>query len=264
MTISIRQNSLRKPTSKKTKSAPRPGRAAVRGAAKERVRKRKKAVVSAPAIASVAVPVAAVRVVRHPDELSDKAIAALVAGGDQVAWRKLYDKWVVELTRYGSSQGWDRELVADLVQDTLIRAWSKSKSYDPKYPYRVWILTIFRRLAMTHYRRVKTHGKTVGEQPAKTGQAPWWAENQTDMSGTIDANDIRATLDPLIQTLKPEDQRLLREWSHGVCQATLAKELGTNPVTLRTQILRAKARLFKAFKEKYPELVKAGWASQVD
>lgn len=205
-----------------------------------------------------------VRQVKNPDELSDKALAALVANGDQKAWRIVYEKWCVELTRYGASMGWDRELVADLVQDTLIRAWTKRTAYNSKYPYRVWILTIFRRLAMTHYRRVKTHGKTVDQQPAKTGLDPWWAENQTDMSGVIDTNDIRSILEPLIKSLKPEDQRLLREWSLGVCQATLAKEMGTNPVTLRTQILRAKARLLKAFKEKYPELAKAGWASQLD
>jgi len=155
--------------------------------------------------------------------------------------------------------GWERELVDDLVQDTLVRAWNKRTSYNSQYPYRVWILTIFRRLAMTHYRRVKTHGKTVQDQPRMAAETPWWQEGHTSMSGEIVEQDIRNLLGPVMAELRPNDQRLLAAWSNDDCQADLAREMGINPVTLRTQILRAKARLTRAFTARYPNLVKDGW-----
>lgn len=197
--------------------------------------------------------------VHDASTLSDKALAIRVASDDLRAWNELYKKWQQELTRYGLAQGWERELVDDLVQDTLVRAWQKRTSYNSQYPYRVWILTIFRRLAMTHYRRVKTHDKTVEDQPTANLDTPWWQEGHTSMGKELGEQDVRSLLGPILAELRPEDRRLLEAWSHDECQADLARTLGVNPVTLRTQILRAKQRMSKAFAKRYPHLVTAGW-----
>lgn len=197
--------------------------------------------------------------VHDASTLGDKALAIRVAADDLRAWNELYKKWQQELTRYGLAQGWERELVDDLVQDTLVRAWQKRTSYNSQYPYRVWILTIFRRLAMTHYRRVKTHDKTVEEQPTANLDTPWWQEGHTSMGKELGEQDVRSLLGPILADLRPEDRRLLEAWSHDECQADLARTLGVNPVTLRTQILRAKQRMSKAFAKRYPHLVTAGW-----
>jgi RNA polymerase sigma-70 factor, ECF subfamily len=196
---------------------------------------------------------------RYNTDSTDKELARAVAEDDHQAWTILYHRWTAELTRYGLSGGWDSELVSDLTQDTLIRAWDKRAAYDPKFPYRVWILTIFRRLRASSYRRRKIHSKTVDEGSTTSNSEPWWAENTTDMSAEMEGMDIRAVLRPVLEKLRPADRALLTRWSEDRCQADLARRSGVKPVTLRTQVLRARARFRKVFTEMYPETAKNGW-----
>lgn len=186
---------------------------------------------------------------------ADKELALAVAGGDVRAWRILYERWSGELERYGRSCGWDSEFVGDLVQDTMIRAWDNRCSYDPKYPYRVWVLTIFRRLTASAYRRRKIHDRVTEGGSSDE----WWAEGVGSMAGALGESDIREVLEPVLAKLRPEDQRLLTLWSESRCQADLARKAGIKPVTLRTQVLRARTKLRKAFLDMYPETARLGW-----
>lgn len=193
-------------------------------------------------------------------DATDRAQALAAAAGDAEAWRALYQRWSRDLGRYGHSLGWDGELVQDLVQDTLFRAWEKRESYNPQYPYRVWILTIFRRIAVSQFRRSRTHARAVQQDPAVgTTSAPWWAEGSTDMAASLEQANIREALAPVLASLRPEDVQLLQAWAHDVQQGELAVRLAVNPVTLRTKILRAKKRLRAAFVARYPEMARSGW-----
>lgn len=80
---------------------------------------------------------------------ADRADVARVLAGDREAFAALVDR------HQGRVVGHLRRLVSaadadDLAQDAFVRAYEALDRYDPRYPFRGWLLVIASRLAINH------------------------------------------------------------------------------------------------------------------
>lgn len=87
------------------------------------------------------------------DERSDEAIASLVQMGDAESFGILIDRYQARLTRYGHRFFRDSDQVAELVQDSFIKAYTNIQSFDTNRRFSPWIYRIAHNECMNLLRR---------------------------------------------------------------------------------------------------------------
>jgi len=125
-------------------------------------------------------------------------------------------------------------LADDLVQETLLRAWSKSDKFQPGTSLRAWLFTILRNIYYSNYR------KRAREVQDSEGAYARRLTVSGDQESHLDLEDFRKALTKL-----PAEQRevltlvgasgLSYEEAAAICQV----EIGT----IKSRLSRARAKL---------------------
>jgi RNA polymerase sigma-70 factor (ECF subfamily) len=124
--------------------------------------------------------------------------------------------------------------VDDLVQDTLLKAWSHSSSFTMGSNLRAWLFTILRNTYFSSYRR---QGREVQD-------ADGLIEERLSVSGSqeaaVDLADFRNALMKI-----PEEQRevLIMVGASGLSYEETAAICGVAVGTIKSRVNRARARL---------------------
>ena len=89
------------------------------------------------------------------DSMTDSDLARAAQGGSREAFGQLTLAHYPAVHRFLISLLNNRSDAEDLTQDTFLRALDKISHFKPEKPFRPWIFTIARRLAITQWRRHK-------------------------------------------------------------------------------------------------------------
>jgi len=170
--------------------------------------------------------------------LSDEALVALVARGEDGALAALYDRF--GRTAYGLALRVlrDRELAEDAVQDAFMTVWRSADRFVPtRGKASTWILTFAHRRAVDVVRREQRRRTdpmpdtpVEGESPAPDEEA--WLRLQRER--------VQAALHKL-----PDQQREALELAYfgGFTQSELAERLGEPLGTIKSRMFSGLARL---------------------
>ncbi len=125
-------------------------------------------------------------------------------------------------------------LADDLVQDTLLRAWSNSDKFQPGTSLRAWLFKILRNGYYSHYRKrsreVQDTDGIYSERVAITG----------DQESHLDLVDFRKAL----ATLPPEQREVLTMiGAMGLSYEEAAKICGVAIGTIKSRVNRARVKL---------------------
>lgn len=122
----------------------------------------------------------------------------------------------------------------DLVQETMLKAWSKREQFKPGTNMRAWLFTILRNTYLSEIRKTKREvddadGSLVGGLVSKPAQ-----------DGHMAIQDFRAALNEL-----NEDQReaLILIGASGFSYEEAAEIIGVAPGTVKSRVSRARQRL---------------------
>lgn len=176
---------------------------------------------------------------RHHDHLSDEALVALVARGEEKALATLYDR--VGRIAYGLALRVlrDERLAEDAVQEGFLAAWRTAAAFRPeRAKASTWILTLVHRRAVDLVRREERRradplpedaGRTDPEPPAD--EAAWLR---------FERERVQAALRQL-----PDAQREAVELAYygGFSQSELAERLGVPLGTIKSRMFAGLARL---------------------
>lgn len=185
------------------------------------------------------------------EELEDRDLAIRAACGNEQAWEVLYARCYTYLHRFARSLGRGEDAADDLVQETLMRAWTERDRYDPEYPYRGWLRTILRRLSTSEYRRDQAFTNAVRKARGKGLDEDWYGDAPRDAFQGIEIVELRERLTPVLEDMRSDDRTLLLAWAAGAGGKDLAAELEIPPATARGRLMRAKKRLAAAYLEAY-------------
>lgn len=87
---------------------------------------------------------------------TDSYITQLLLSGDKRAIAYIYDKWAEPLFGVIYHICKDEAIAQDVLQDTFMKVWEKSETYDPKKSKLfTWIYQIARNKAIDAYRKTK-------------------------------------------------------------------------------------------------------------
>lgn len=122
----------------------------------------------------------------------------------------------------------------DLVQETLVRAWAKSDSYQDGTNLMAWLFTILRNEFYSQLRKRKREVEDIdGEVAARLTSVP-------DQLPNLDVKDFQAAL-----ALLPEDQReaIVLIGASGFSYEEAAEIMGCAIGTVKSRLSRARTRL---------------------
>jgi RNA polymerase sigma-70 factor (ECF subfamily) len=124
----------------------------------------------------------------------------------------------------------------DLVQETVMKAWSAHASFAPGTSIRAWLFTIMRNTYFSQYRKARREVQdSDGEAAARLVSAP--AQN-----GHLDLADFRIALEKL-----PDDQReaLILVGASGFSCEEAAEICGCAVGTIKSRVNRARQKLMQ-------------------
>ena len=171
--------------------------------------------------------------------LSDEALVALVARGDEDALAELYDR--VSRIAYGLALRVlrDERHAEDAVQEAFLQVWRSAASFRAeRAKASTWILTLVHRRAVDLVRREERRQaeplgdeETAGLAPEQTEEAAWLR---------FERERVQAALGQL-----PDVQREALELAYygGFSQSELAERLGVPLGTIKSRMFAGLARL---------------------
>lgn len=132
-----------------------------------------------------------------------------------------------------------RDRADDLVQETLIKAWSAADRFQPGSSLRAWLFTIMRNTFYSDYRKLRREVQdSDGVSAARLIVNP-------EQNGRLDLQDLKAALATL-----PADQReaILLVGAAGVSYDEAAEICGCAIGTIKSRVNRARQRLMVRLK----------------
>jgi RNA polymerase sigma-70 factor (ECF subfamily) len=181
----------------------------------------------------------------------DKALARKILGGDETAFRELFDRFFPRLYRFAVVRlDGDREVARDIVQQTFCKAIERLDTYRGEAALYTWFCQICRNTLIDHFRaRSKERQRVV------------LIEDHQDVRAILEALSAPATDEPEMESWRRDVRRLVQatldhlparygdvlEWKYvdGLTVKEIATRLGLGPKAAESLLTRARS----AFRE---------------
>lgn len=139
-------------------------------------------------------------------------------------------------------------LADDMVQDALVKAWSKIDSYQPGTNMRAWLFTILRNTYYSHHRKARREVADVdGEMAAALSQKP-------DHDGRLQMRDFNQAF----EQLKDEQREaLILVGAGGFSYEEAAQTCGVAIGTIKSRVNRARKQLVEMLQMSDDEVLEA-------
>lgn len=199
-------------------------------------------------------------------ELSDAELLRRAAGGDEDAFRVLFDRKHRGVYLLAYQILGDRGAAEDVAQEVFLSLWDHAGRYRPRYRVDTWLRRIATNKAIDRYRSERRHPDPVG-----AGDAGYGTDASLDITALLEAGgtfgdaslparwrEIQALWDRLAADL-PAQQRaafVLRE-IEGLPARDVARAMGCSTSAVRTHVALARQKLRAALGRSWPELIRA-------
>ncbi len=174
------------------------------------------------------------------DEALDRRLATEAARGSDAAFESLVRR------HQGFVRGFLRRLTQnpatadDLAQETFVKAWRGIAAWRGDAPFRTWIA----RVAYTAFLQA-----TRGARRALARDTAWAAEAET-LSDDAAGVDARLDMDRVMAVLTPEQRAVMALiYGEGLSQSEAADALGLPLGTVKSHVVRGRARALALFEE---------------
>jgi len=180
--------------------------------------------------------------------------------GEPRAFEEIVSHFGGSLYGYLARSGIERSQAEDLFQDTFMRVHMSARSYDSRYPFRVWFFTIAHNLVRSHFRKRKVRRIMTGWFRRSGGDAhadPQPLDPADDSPGPEVKTQARARVRWLAAEMQhlPAGPRnaLLLTHVEGFNQSEAAKILDVPLPTVKTWVRRGRLSLVAALEARDTE-----------
>jgi RNA polymerase sigma-70 factor (ECF subfamily) len=174
------------------------------------------------------------------DEPGDRELVRRMQRGDEAALEALYARYGGLIFTLALRIVGDPELAREVLQDTFLRSWNGSESYDPRRGQVPWWLMGIARNGAVDLLRSRSHQARLREQqrlsPAAPASEPTYRELDT-------LGLRRAVVEALHSLSAVQRQAIELAYYGGFTQAEIARELGEPLGTIKSRTRDAMERL---------------------
>lgn len=174
---------------------------------------------------------------------TDNSVMKQVQAGDTAQLALLFERYHVPLFQYLFHLSRNRPASEDLVQDVFFRVLKYADSYDPSFPFKVWLYRTARNAYFDSLRKKK--GETV------SSEFEHMASKEPLPDDIVARNQETLFLQEALEQL-PDDKReiLVLSRFHNLRYADIAQILKCETGTVKVRVFRA----LKELREKFYEL----------
>jgi len=169
----------------------------------------------------------------------DLVLLRRIAGSDRAAFHELFEAYYHRLLRFSTRLLNDRQLVEEVVNDTMLVVWRKAESFNARSRVSTWIFGIAYRLAMKALAARQRRARVVDDSDgaildvAVPGVAAQFEDNET-----------RELLEAALLRLSPEHRAvLILAYFKGYSCAEIAAIVQCPVNTVKTRLFKARGRL---------------------
>jgi RNA polymerase sigma-70 factor (ECF subfamily) len=182
----------------------------------------------------------------------DAELLRAVAGGDEAAFARVYDRYAPILLGLMLRILRSRPEAEDVLQEVFLQVWQQARSFDQARGRAfTWLATLARSRAIDRLRSVDSRDRAAlrsaeeGQQPAATAAALGWADEEAIRGERAEA--VRAALAEL-----PEEQRqvLVLAYLDGMSQSEIAAAKNQPLGTVKTRTRAGLKKLSEALRSR--------------
>ncbi len=176
-------------------------------------------------------------------ELSDSELMHQLAGGNDLALNVLMDRWAARVNSFLFKMTGQREVAADLAQETFVKLYNARKRYRSSGTFSTYLFTIAANLARNHARWRKRHPTVSLDAPvnddAFVRYEPQDSSHTPDQAASIAERykEVHQALLTLPHDLREAITLLVYE---GMGYAEIAILTGCSSKAVETRIYRAR------------------------
>jgi RNA polymerase sigma-70 factor (ECF subfamily) len=183
----------------------------------------------------------------------DFALVQRAIGGDQSAFKTLFDKYKQPLYFHILKLVKDREIIEDLLQEIFLKAFDNIASFNPDYAFSTWLYRITTNHSIDYLRKKKLKTFSIHD-PIRTKDGEMSIELEDEGRSTDDlivrkqrSQILREALDSLPDKYREIiKMRHVEELSYQEIADILDLPLGT----VKAHIFRARELLYKYLKDR--------------
>jgi len=146
------------------------------------------------------------------------------------------------------------EVIEDLAQEAFLNAYRKLDTYRGDAPFRIWLLSIARNLALTHLRDDRRR-RTRPAGDLRSALAGWVEQRIESVGANLSAFERRASaLETCLSALPPASASLIREYYlHGRATDEIAQGEGKQPGAVQRALSRVRQALRRCIESRLDE-----------
>jgi len=169
---------------------------------------------------------------------SDPELVRRMQGGDEPALELLYGRYAGLIFTLALRIVGDPELAREVLQDTFLKSWNGSESYDARRGRVPWWLMGIARNRAIDLLRSRSHQARMREHERLSPRAPEPSDRGLDVLG------VRREVVEALQTLTAVQRQAIElAYYGGLTQAEIARQLGEPLGTIKSRTRDAMERL---------------------
>jgi len=185
------------------------------------------------------------------DELSDHELLELIKQENLDALNELYSRYGRGIYSVAYKITKDANEAEEVTQDTFIKLWTNSKSFDIDKAPKVssWLLKICQNAALDRVRKMKNKSKIVGES-----KLAFLTDYTVNLENEIEIHMLKKQIKEALMKL-PQEQREIIEliYFEGLSQREIAEGMGIPLGTVKSRVKLAMVKLKKLLQKQVVE-----------
>jgi len=176
---------------------------------------------------------------RQAEDAAEKIVLKAIAEGDRTAFDDLYRGYYPRLTDFlGRLMPQHREVVDEVINDTMYVVWTKAKTFRFESRLSTWIFGIAYKKAMKYFEK---------ERRSRMEQMPEdWELALEDASDTASKLQMHDSLMKAMKKLTPVQRSVVElTYEYGYSYSEIAKIMDCPENTIKTRMFHARDRLRK-------------------
>jgi RNA polymerase sigma factor (sigma-70 family) len=183
----------------------------------------------------------------------DHALVERAKGGEQKAFKELFEKYKQPLYFHVLKMVHQHEIVEDLLQEVFLKAFDNIYSYNPDFAFSTWLYRITTNHTIDFLRKKRLKTMSIDE-PVKTKDGEVGidlADEDADSSGLVVQRQRQAIIKQALESL-PEKYRMVIQYRHmdELSYQEIADMMELPLGTVKAHIFRARELLYKYLKDR--------------
>ncbi len=181
--------------------------------------------------------------------MSDKInhIIQQAKDGNQSAYKALLNKYWKDVFNYQFSKTNNEDEAEDITIKSFAKAFDKLNSFDDKYVFKTWLITISKNIYIDHLRKQKTITISITQNDRTVYNIK---DNSPSAEDNIITEQNLAKLLAYIKKLKPHYQEIIHlRFFQEMSYKEIANELNEPMNNVKVKLLRAKKLLAEIIKK---------------